>query len=318
LSEGRAKKTVLFVFKVTVSVLAVAFLLSRLDIRNTFGFLALSNKPLWLLSLLILVLSQVISSYRWYLLLQPLDFTLSWFRVFKIYFTGMFFSLFLPTVVGGDAVKTFYIADNMKRAPSAFYTVLADRVIGMAGQQVFALAGVVLVWGYFPFWLSAGLFSFVLVYYVTIFLLPRLFTLVHTVVKKLRELPREKLFIYWNRPYTVLKAWGLSLAIHLCVTICHILIGVSLGFKIPIAAYMVVYPVSAIVATLPLSLNGIGLREAAYVYMLGFFGVGSEEAFALGLMWFSIVLLNGAIGGIPYLFGGQLKLDEIRKSTAGS
>ena len=78
---------------------------------------------------------------------------------------------------------------------------------------------------------------------------------------------------------------------------------------------MVVYPVSAIVATVPLSLNGIGLREAAYVYMLGFFGVGREEAFALGVMWFSIVLLNGAIGGIPYLFGGQLKLDEIRKST---
>lgn len=317
MSGDRAKKTVLFILKVTVSVFAIAFLLSRLDIRGTFGHLAHSSKLLWLLALMILVLSQVISSYRWYLLLQPLDFTLSWFVVFKIYFTGMFFSLFLPTLVGGDAVKTFYIADSLERAPAAFYTVFADRVIGMAGQQVYVLAGVIFLHSYFPFWLSMGLLSFIFIFYATIFLLPRLFSLIHKVVKKLRELPRDKLFIYWDRTDTTLKAWALSLAIHLSVIICHILMGISLGFTIPAAAFLVVYPVSAIVATLPLSLNGIGLREAAYVYMLGFFGVSREGAFALGLMWFSIVLINGAIGGIPYLFGGQLKLDGVRRRPTG-
>jgi len=316
LSEVSSKKTALFLAKVTVSALTVGFLLSRLDLGHSFGFLVDSNKALWLGALAALIASQVISTRRWQLLMEPLDFNFDWFRVFKIYFTGMFFSLFLPTVVGGDAVKTYYIAESMKRAPAAFYTTLADRVIGMAGQQVFTLAGLIFVWGYLPLWLGAGLAGFVFVFYFVLVFLPWFINPILHLVKKLRDIPREKLFVYWNRPQVAARALGLSLAIHAGVVISHLLMGAALGLSVPMAAWMVIYPVSAIAATIPLSLNGIGLREAAYVYMLGFFGVAREEAFALAVMWFSIVLLNGALGGIPYVFGGRLKPEVLREDLS--
>lgn len=316
MSEESSKKTALFLAKVTVSVLAAALLLSRLDPGSSFGFLAGSRKTLWFGALFALIVSQIISTRRWQVLMEPLGFTFSWFHVFKIYFTGMFFSLFLPTVVGGDAVKTYYIAENLKRAPAAFYTTLADRVIGMAGQQVFTITGLVLVWGYLPFWLSAGLGGFVLVFYLLLVFFPLLAVPVLHSVKKLRELPRERFFVYWKRPQVVAKALALSLAIHACVVISHMLMGASLGLSVPLSAWLVIYPVSAMAATIPLSLNGIGFREAAYVYMLGFFGISKEEAFALAVMWFSIVLVNGALGGIPYVFGGRLRPGVLREDPS--
>jgi hypothetical protein len=81
----------------------------------------------------------------------------------------------------------------------------------------------------------------------------------------------------------------------------------SLRIEVPMMVWFLVYPVSALAAFLPVSLNGIGLREGTYLYMLALFGVNREAAFSLGLMWFSIVVVNGLVGGLPYLFGGTLR-----------
>ncbi|UCG39198.1 MAG: flippase-like domain-containing protein, partial [bacterium] len=92
-----ARKRILFWAKVAVSALVLFLVLRSADLSRTFGFIASSRKGLWLTALALLLLSQAVSTFRWHTLLQPLDFNLPWPRVFRIYFVGMFFSLFLPT-----------------------------------------------------------------------------------------------------------------------------------------------------------------------------------------------------------------------------
>jgi len=303
----KSRRWAKLILKSAISILALWLIIGRVDIQKTFDILASSDKVLWTIALALLILSQIISTYRWKILLAPMGFPMPWFRVFKIYFVGMFFSLFLPTVVGGDGIKTYYIARDWKQVPAALFTVLADRTIGLAAMQVLMLTGLFFTWHYFPIWLNQGLVGFALVLYLAILFLPRISAPGLWFLRKVREIPSERLFIYWQSPGPAVRAWAVSILIHLCLVIAHLLLGRSLGLDITGKAWFVIYPFSAMAAFLPISLNGLGVREAAYIYMMAFFGVPSEIALSLGFMWFSIVIANGILGGLPYVLGGSLK-----------
>ena len=86
-----------------------------------------------------------------------------------------------------------------------------------------------------------------------------------------------------------------------------------MGLDIPWTAWAAVYPVTALVGLLPISLGGVGPREAAYVYLISLFNISREAALAFGIMWFSLVFANGLLGGLIYVFGGELSVrDAIR------
>lgn len=305
--ESNGRKRLKFTLKASVSLAFVWFLVRSVDVGASLAILGGSRKLLWFLALVLLVLSQLLSTFRWQILLKPLDFTLPWSRVFSIYFVGMFFSLFLPSLVGGDSVKTFYIAGNWKRVPAALYSLLADRTVGLSALLAYAAAGTVITWQSLPGWLARSMLLLPAAVYLVLPLLPRLSAPVRFLVPKLRSVPEERLFVYWRQPAPAVTAWGVSLIIHLCVVLSHLAMASSLGLPVSPAAWLIIYPSAALAAFVPVSLNGIGLREAAYVYMLGLFGVGREAALSLGLMWFSMVMINGLMGALPYLFAGSLK-----------
>lgn len=313
LGSNTARRRILFWVKVAVSALVLYLVFRGTDLAQVSRFLADSRKPLWAAALLLMVLSQIVSTFRWNILLRPLDFALPWFRVFRIYFTGMFFSLFLPTLVGGDGIKTYYIAPDWKRVPAAVYTLLADRTVGLMAMVLFAFMGLPAVRNVLPPLLVMGVAFLVPVLYVLLLMLPRLSKGVLLLSRRLREVPRERLFVYWENWGETGKAWLLSLGIHLCLVLSHICLAEALGLKVPWAAWAVIYPVTALVGFLPISLSGVGPREAAYVYLIGLFGLSREVALTFGLMWFSVVLMNGLLGGLFYVFGGELRVTDAVK-----
>ena len=136
------RKRILFLAKIAVSILVLYLVFRGTDLTRIKGLLAGSRKAFWGAAMLLMVLSQVVSTVRWQILLKPLDFELPWIRVFRIYFTGMFFSLFLPTLVGGDGIKAYLVAREWKRIPAALYTLLADRTMGLTAMLVFVFFGV--------------------------------------------------------------------------------------------------------------------------------------------------------------------------------
>ena len=80
--------------------------------------------------------------------------------------------------------------------------------------------------------------------------------------------------------------------------IIHSLIGWDLNLNITQSSYLVLYPAAAILASLPVSLNGLGIREWAYVFFLGLAGIDSSVAFIFALYWGMILLASSLIGGI--------------------
>src|SRR5205823_13782081 len=82
---------------------------------------------LWLAALALLALAQVVSAFRWQLLARPLGFRRSLGQYTGFYFVGMYFNLLLPTSVGGDVVRAWYLDGKSGRKLAAFLSVLVDR-----------------------------------------------------------------------------------------------------------------------------------------------------------------------------------------------
>ncbi|UCG39067.1 MAG: flippase-like domain-containing protein, partial [bacterium] len=164
--------------------------------------------------------------------------------------------------------------------------------------------------GAWPPWLGTTVVLGTVGLYAGLLFLPRLSAPALALSRRLREMPAERLFVYWEKPSAAGGAWLLSLLVHLCVLAAHVSLSAALGLGVPAAAWLVIYPVTSFVAFLPISLNGVGPREAAYIYLIGLMGVGREQALSLGIMWFSLVLASGLVGGAFYLFGGELRVTD--------
>ena len=77
--------------------------------------------------------------------------------------------------------------------------------------------------------------------------------------------------------------------------------GRALGLEVPYSFCIIVYPLVGTFAAIPVSLNGLGLREGGYIYLLAVIGIGTEKSIAFGLLLFLIVALDSLIGGVLFL-----------------
>src|SRR5207247_756457 len=112
-----------------------AAILGWLGARVDWGHVAESFRGLrwgyWLGAVGLYVVCQLLCVVRWLWLSRPLGFTQSLARFTGIYFVGMFFNLFLPTSVGGDAVRAIYLANGKGKRMAALLSVVLDRVSGL-------------------------------------------------------------------------------------------------------------------------------------------------------------------------------------------
>jgi hypothetical protein len=81
----------------------------------------------------------------------------------------------------------------------------------------------------------------------------------------------------------------------------HVIMGLALHLSLPLSFCIIVYPLVGTFAALPISVNGFGLREGGYIFLLALIGINSEEGIAFGLLLFLIVAVDSLIGGVLFL-----------------
>jgi uncharacterized membrane protein YbhN (UPF0104 family) len=109
---------------------------------------------------------------------------------------------------------------------------------------------------------------------------------------------------YLANPARLLPAIGLSLVLQTDLAIAQWVLALGLGLAIPLRVFLLSMPIANAFASIPVTLNGLGLREATYLVMLGMAGVGHSDAVALGLLWFIATALAGLTGIVPFLITG--------------
>lgn len=257
------------------------------------------------------VIAKLLWSYRWQEILRANQMHRGFWDLFAVVHIGLFFNTFLPSGVGGDLVRGYYASRGRERLVSSYLTLLIERILGMgtlAGLAALA-STIALASGATP--VPRSLLVSVAVLATAIFgavvltfswsrwigLLERL-----RVPERWLEDLAHSLDLF-SRPETPRFAiLASSLALKLIGVFFYILCGRAVGLELAPLVYFLVTPIAELVGMLPVTLNGLGVREGALVALFGACGAPPAVAGAVALL--GLVIYNGfaLLGGVVYTF----------------
>ncbi len=271
------------------------------------------HKFFFILSFFIFILILALISWRFKLLLGAQEISLSFIQAVKLTFIGHFFNNFLPSSIGGDLAKGYYASKSTNKKLSSYTTVFVDRLIGITALIFFMGLGIIFIREAREDRVAVTLGGVVifLVLFLLFFLFNRNFAkTLSFILKFLAPLKLndklkkayESINSYKKSRPLLFKALIVSFFIQLLTVLVFFILGKSIDGNLPLGLKDLfwVVPLSAVISMLP-SINGIGVREGAFVYFLRKI-ISPTIAFSISLLYLCITIIVSLIGGVVYMF----------------
>jgi uncharacterized protein (TIRG00374 family) len=264
----------------------------------------------WLAAVGVFLAAQLLSAYRWQRLSRPLGFHRPLKAYIGDYFVGMFFNLLLPTSIGGDAVRAVSLNARSGRKMAALLSVFLDRLSGLLVLLALACVAAIACPTPLPGWMAATVGGAAGAAAMGLFALPAVIRILSRLdgdrpvvarARRLAESLRDALLVFRGRPRLVMASTAISVLIQLSGVVQVALIGRAVGAHVPLAIYGVAVPMVALLTLLPVSLNGMGVREAGMALFLQPAGVAPSRAVTIAFLWFCSQTVAGLAGAAVYL-----------------
>jgi uncharacterized membrane protein YbhN (UPF0104 family) len=280
------KKKAITALKLIVSGLLLYFVFNTVNTGDFVEYLS-SLPPFTLFASFTLVLSsKYIAHFRLLKLFQSIGAEVPSRYHWKLYLQGMFYNLFLPGGIGGDAYKGYAIQKQTKKPIKPIIgCLLIDRIGGLYALGFFGLIF---------FILNSAQFMAIITWPISqLFIIAILFTL--WIICTLSAYYIVKKSTSFNLS-TQLRTVGYSLVLQglQIIATCVLLEGLSLSDHT--LSYLFLFTLSSIVSVLPITLGGIGAREVTFFYGAQLFGIESNGAVALSISFFVVNALVSLIG----------------------
>ncbi len=304
------RRVVIFLIRIGISAGILCFLFGQVEIGKITEVISHSAKSMLLFALALFVLISFILFLRWRMLLMGLGLNLPRSLIFKSFCLGFFSNLFFPSTVGGDFVKSAELGLRTGNPRRVAASVILDRISGysalvtvlllalLLGHRIVADAAVFYV---------IGIISILLIAMLSVlfnnFLFLRLNKLLHLlgrIGEALCSLHQE-LYNFKKQRRIIVKNFTYSLIIQLIMSFATYLISYALGVKVGLLYFFILVPIINTVSALPISVAGLGLREASSMYFFSRVGIPKETALAIALLVFSMIFLLSITGGIIYI-----------------
>ena len=290
-----------FAVRIGLGVAIVGFLLRHFDARPALHVLARERQLYFVATIAIFLAGQVMCVWRWQLLAAVLNLRGPFSEFMRYCFIGLFTNRFVPGLVGGDAARAFYLGRRHGRMGEAVASAVADRAYGLLGLFWFAaMIAVTVNHGRLAPKVIRPILAVGIVSFAAYLASPIIARLIHLTPRPVRR-ALGIVAPYLHRPASVLPAIILSMILQVALAVCQYVLALGLGLHLPLSIFMLVVPVSGVLASLPLTLNCLGLREAAYLYLFGMAGIGRDDAIALGLLFFAATMVGGLFGAIAFV-----------------
>jgi uncharacterized protein (TIRG00374 family) len=307
-----SRRALAILLKVLFSVALIAVLLWRIPLPRVAAALASADPRSLGAAALVMLVSNLLGSYQWWRLLHVADIRIPLWKACAYYHVGLFFNNFLPANIGGDIAR---IADSSRHGAStgaAVSAVLMDRLIGTV-----ALAGLALLTT-FPavdrFHLAIAYLCLVGFFALSMVLLWGIFhpRLLPTLERGLSRVGLGRLSPHLDELALRLDAYrdsrallarmlALAAVTQLARIGVHALVARSLGLHISLQYFLLFVPLLAVIVSLPISLNGLGVREGVGVLLFGLIGVDRARAFSLQFLTYLVAVAVSLLGGLAYL-----------------
>lgn len=282
-----------WVIRAGVSGAVVAILLAIIPIDAVIDALRRTSPWTWSASVVIFFAGHYLNAMKLRLLLGPSPGLTS--ACVRAQYAGLVANLGLPGLAGGDLVRAAYLTPlvGVTRAASAG---IADRVIDTFTVLVLVavalpLAGMPpgiesVVRGTGP-WIAAGAVG-LFVAYLVVSRLTRSGGVAGDIVTAWSALMR--------RTPALAGAVAISLVVQSAFVMTNVWLARQVGVTTELPAWFVAWPLSKLIAVLPISLGGIGVREAALVSLLAPYGAPREAVLASGILWQAVLIVTGLVG----------------------
>jgi len=322
------KKTGAIVLKIAVTVGFYVIIFLKVDVAQLLSQLRNTRISFFVAACFVYIAIQGLSAYRWYLLLRPLGLGTPYRKLLSYYFLGMFFNQFLPTSIGGDLMRVYYLNKETRTLSGSTASVFLDRDLGMLALLIIALAAATIAGTTFNGFLLAPIFAGILVLFIganlALFYRPT-YNLLHKVLALLRmkraDVRVERLFNSVNsfRGNGSLITWTmvLSFLIQFGCTVVNMLCAIAIGMTTRNGwlDFLVFIPATGLISMAPVGVNGMGWREASYIVLFQTVILNSAkpgaQAFALSVLWLAVLVLTSLPGGLIYLMqGGKQKAND--------
>jgi len=298
--------------KVVISLALFAWLFHRVQWSNIVATIEHARWE-WLgAAFLLLILSNVLGSYQWNRLMRAVGIQIPFWKVCSYYHVGLFFNNFLPANVGGDLARIFDASRAGHTRTTALSTVLMDRMVGTV-----ALAGLAVVTtlpAIDQFHLAAiylgvlGFFAFAVTMLWAVFHPTFLHTITALLARiglgrfrpALEELA-ERLGGFRGQKRLFLELFTVAAAVQIMRIFVHVLVARALGVQVELAYFFLFVPLLAVIVSLPISLNGIGVREGVGILLFGMVGLDKGSAFSLQFTTYLVAVAVSLIGGLVFL-----------------
>ena len=290
--ESTAGRIVKLLLKLAITALCFWYISVKIDFSRAFAALVRAKLLFLIIALLFFIMSKLLSAVRLNIYFRNIDLRLPAWKNIKLYWLGMFYNLFLPGAISGDAYKVILL----NRRYSAPYkktsaAVLLDRFSGvLALGIILSVYGVVVFTErlYDSLLIAGALFAITLFYVVIRFLLKDFFS------------------SFWP---TLL--WGL--AVQACQVVCIYCILLSLRIPLSAHEWIFIFLCSAVISVLPVSLGGgLGTREFVFAEGARLLHLEPQTGVVISLLFY-LITVAGSIGGLYFNFHDPLK-DTVGKS----
>ncbi len=297
--------------RIILGLAALAWLMSRIDGPQAWASMKSASWG-WLgVALLAQLASKWCWLLRWKELLDSVGASRTTMELGRLMLLGLFFNNFLPSSIGGDVARGFGLASYGVPRATAAASVVADRIVGIFSLAVLAVfgsaLGAILLPGQGP-WYAAGALALVASLLIRGLFDERVLARAgkwsalqgEGIARPIRRLLAAGQFLAERRS-TLRRAFLLSLGLSVVATIYHWAIGRSLGMPVSFAVFCVIVPAVSLFASIPITLNGIGIRELGFVELLGAQGVSREDATVFALFAFLGTLIFALAGGLIFV-----------------
>ena len=264
----RKKSVYTTALRVGVSVTLLTWLFSKTDLATIVEIFANLPFSIWLMTVFSFFSLCTMAATRWFFLSGILGLSGKWLTFVVYYFIGLFFNLFLPTSIGGDFFKILFVSKGNKSMLVGTCSVVTDRLIGLLTMFLTGTGAVLL----YPQVVFSGKTEWL--FYISTFGAVGLFVglpLLYRLLRTLRPAFGEELVVLmriWRYPSVLLKISALSVGLNVILVVIIIVLAKNIGIDLHPSYYFAIFPLTAIITVLPVSFNGIGLREGAFVYLL--------------------------------------------------
>lgn len=271
----RTTRLIKTILKFGLTIAALYYVFRKIEFSSVLDLIGDANAWYLLLALLFFAASKTVSAYRLNIFFRAVGLHLPGGVNLRLYLLGMFYNLFLPGGIGGDGYKIYLLQKHYKTGTAKLFgAVLTDRlsgmtVLGILALLLFSIDDIPLDWnwiGYLLIPFAAGaLYAFCRLFYKS-FLSILSVTLLY------------------------------SLGVQVLQLVCAYFIVLAMGAEGPMMSYLLVFLVSSIVAVLPISIGGMGVRELTFLYGAELLAISQDMAVSISLMFYLITAMVSFFG----------------------